>query len=329
MSKILYNIPYTLLYLIILDNLLPHFFQNVYSFPFQSQNKLEPIFDTTVVRDFLVMQDGVKLSVTYTFPLPGIQDSEDQEKDTKFPVLLNYLPYRKDNSFYIDKYKYGIYFAKHGFIHAMVDIRGTGSSEGHLIWKEYSDAELEDGIEIIQQFSNGTWNIETENGNRTLFSNGNVGMHGMSWGAFNALMLAAKNPPGLKTILAVHGSEDLAFNDIHYLDGIYHQDEYIASVDHENALPQAPDMILDEVCFILFILLLFLMSLCDNLYIHIATFFMSILDLHFLILIVAGYSHYRFTGLFEKKIFKKTLESDLHGTSTFKFKFLVTKFCKI
>jgi len=37
-------------------------------------------------------------------------------------------------------------------------------------------------------------------------------------------------------IFDAHCSEDLYKNDIHYIDEVLHQDEYILSVDHENEL---------------------------------------------------------------------------------------------
>lgn len=78
-------------------------------------------------------------------------------------------------------------------------------------------------------------------------SNGRVGMYGLSWSAFNSLMMATlRRPPALRAIFAAHGSEDLYKNDIHFMDGILHQDEYILSVDHENALPAPPDYSMDE-----------------------------------------------------------------------------------
>jgi predicted acyl esterase len=118
---------------------------------------------------------------------------------------------------------------------AKVDIRGTGSSEGVLIEREYTSQELDDCEQVIQQLADHPR------------SNGRVGMYGLSWSAFNALMMATlRRPPSLRAIFAAHGSEDLYKNDIHYADGILHLDEYILSVDHENALPATPDYKMNE-----------------------------------------------------------------------------------
>ncbi len=118
---------------------------------------------------------------------------------------------------------------------ATVDIRGTGSSEGDLIEYEYTPQELDDCERVIEQLAVHS------------LSNGRVGMFGLSWSAFNSLMMATlRRPPALRAVFAAHGSVDLYNNDIHYGDGILHQNEYILSVDHKNALPSTPNYVLDE-----------------------------------------------------------------------------------
>ncbi len=184
-------------------------------------------YEFEITRDWLIMPDGVRLSVTYFLP-------KARSVGERFPVLLELLPYRKDDSFYIRDYPLYSYFARRGFAMAKVDVRGTGSSEGAVPDREYSDAELNDADEIIRQLGHMRW------------SNGNVGMWGISWGGFNALQVAMRQPPELKAILAAHASDDLYHDDVRYIDGIYHKDEYELTIDHENALPQSPDYPLDE-----------------------------------------------------------------------------------
>ncbi|KAG5457812.1 MAG: peptidase S15 [Olpidium bornovanus] len=161
----------------------------------------------------ITMKDGVNLSVTYTLP---------------------------DPKYYGEAFPFFLYFGRRGYVVAKVDIRGTGSSGGRLVNKEYSEVELDDGAEIIRQLAHMTWN------GGAVVSNRRVAMYGQSWGAFNALMLASRQTPYLATVYALHGSEDLYYNDVHYLDGVVHKDEYILSVDHENALPRWPAMKIDE-----------------------------------------------------------------------------------
>jgi len=189
----------------------------------------QPVYEVIVKRDWLVMNDGVRLSVTLSQPVP-------HSAGETFPVLLDLLPYRKDElperhpSFFE-------YFPKRGFIMATVDIRGTGSSDGALPPREYSEQELDDAVEIIDQLS------------RLPGSNGRVGMWGKSWGGFNAIQVAMREPPALKAILAVEATDDLFHDDIHNIDGAFHVDQFDPWMDHLNILPQTPDYQLGEDYF--------------------------------------------------------------------------------
>lgn len=174
-----------------------------------------------------------KLAVTYAVPIPPTTTTE------VLPVLMEYLPYRKDDSEYPIRYNYFDYFASRGFVYAYVDIRGTGGSEGRRIAYEYSTTEIEDGIQIIQKLGTMRWNLT---GGKSVRSNGKVALWGQSWSAFNAFIIAGKKASDprlapLQTIVPVHGAVNLYEGDLHYMDGIFHEDEYILSVDHENALP--------------------------------------------------------------------------------------------
>ncbi|CAF1229653.1 unnamed protein product, partial [Didymodactylos carnosus] len=68
------------------------------------------------------MADGIRLSATLGIPTA-------HRYNERFPILLEYLPYRKDDSFYFDHYRDFWYFSRRGYIVAKVDIRGTGASE--------------------------------------------------------------------------------------------------------------------------------------------------------------------------------------------------------
>ncbi len=177
-----------------------------------------------------MMPDGVHLAVTFWRPVP--RDSSE-----RFPVLLELLPYHKDDSFYRRDYPLYSYFVQHGYILAKVDVRGTGGSEGRLPPREYSKAELDDAVEIIGQLA------------RLPGSTGSVGMWGISWGGFSALQVAMRQPPGLRAILALHASDDLFHDDVHYIDGAQHVDPYALEINHENGLPATPDYALDSAYF--------------------------------------------------------------------------------
>jgi putative CocE/NonD family hydrolase len=175
------------------------------------------------------MKDGVRLAADLYMPTGG-------EGGETFPVLLEYLPYRKTESRARNHSLYS-YFLERGYVVARVDIRGTGNSEGRLIPYEYSDQEHQDGMVVIDWLAEQPW------------SNGKVGMFGISWGGFNAIQMARLNPPALKAIIAVDATEDLYQDDVHYMDGIMHVDSWEMSQDLDNARPGAPDYVIDEAYF--------------------------------------------------------------------------------
>jgi predicted acyl esterase len=189
-----------------------------------------PSYDFRTEDGWLKMKDGVRLAATYYKPVP-------RSAGEHFPVLFEFLPYRKDDGGYIGIYSLYTYFVRRGYILARVDIRGTGSSEGTFPLREYSEQELDDAVETIDQLS------------RLPASNGNVGMWGISWGGFNAIQVAMRRPPALKAILAAMATDDLYHDDIHYIDGAFHVDEWAFWFDHSKGIPRSPDYPIDEAYF--------------------------------------------------------------------------------
>jgi predicted acyl esterase len=178
---------------------------------------------------WIPMPDGVRLAASLFMPA-------DRDASAKFPVLLEYLPYRKDES---RKGRFALfsYFISRGYVVARVDIRGSGTSEGKLIEYEYTDQEQEDGEVVIDWLSKQAW------------STGKVGMFGLSWGAFNSIQMAMRNPPALKAIVAIMGTDDLFRDDCHFIDGMMHVDSYEFGQDIANILPAPPDYAIDEAYF--------------------------------------------------------------------------------
>jgi putative CocE/NonD family hydrolase len=189
-----------------------------------------PSYDFRVEDGWLTMKDGVRLAATFYKPVP-------RSAGERFPVLFEFLPYRKDDGGYIGIYSLYTYFVRRGYILARVDIRGTGTSEGTFPLREYSEQELDDAVETIDQLS------------RLPASNGNVGMWGISWGGFNAIQVAMRRPPALKAILAAMATDDLYHDDIHYIDGAFHVDEWAFWFDHSKGIPRSPDYPIDEAYY--------------------------------------------------------------------------------
>ncbi|CAM4374996.1 CocE/NonD family hydrolase [Nocardia ninae] len=78
---------------------------------------------------------------------------------------------------------------KSGYTQVVVDVRGTGFSQG--IWDLLRYREQQDTVEVIDWAARQPW------------STGDIGMNGVSYSGLNQLQVAAKNPPALKAIFPV------------------------------------------------------------------------------------------------------------------------------
>jgi len=185
-----------------------------------------PVYGVRLVKTWIPMRDGVRLAVTLYMPAGA-------PAGARFPALLEYLPYRKDDDEAVRDYADHSYFAQRGFVGARVDIRGFGNSEGTPPNREYSAEELRDGDQVIAWLARQPW------------SNGKVGMLGISWGGFNSIQMALRRPPALKAILAVDATEALFNEDVHYIDGVFHVDEFELTMDLDEGRSGAPDFSLD------------------------------------------------------------------------------------
>ncbi|NIQ94189.1 MAG: CocE/NonD family hydrolase [Desulfuromonadales bacterium] len=170
------------------------------------------------------MSDGVQLAARLWMP-------ENAEAEP-VPTIFEYIPYRKrDFKRARDSGMHG-YFAGHGYACIRVDIRGSGDSEG-VLTDEYLERELLDGEEIMQWIADQPW------------SDGKVGMIGISWGGFNGLQLAARQPPQLKTIITLCSTDDRYADDVHYMGGCLLGDNlsWSAVMFAYNSLPPDPQIV--------------------------------------------------------------------------------------
>jgi predicted acyl esterase len=181
----------------------------------------------TMVQQWIPMPDGVRLAATLYMP-------SETKPDEKFPALLEYLPYRKDDSTAARDYPVHSWFAARGYVSVRVDIRGFGASEGVPTNREYSEQEQLDGEQVIAWLASQPW------------STGKVGMFGISWGGFNSIQMAMRNPPALRAIIAVDATEQLFHDDVHYVDGMMHFDEFELNMDLAPSITGAPDYTIDE-----------------------------------------------------------------------------------
>ncbi len=186
-----------------------------------------PAYNIHMENTWIPMKDGVRLSVTLYMPEGG-------KAAEKFPAVLEYHPYRKDDGTAERDYSLYSYFVRRGYVCARVDIRGFGASEGIPTDREYSEQEQLDGLQIIAWLAHQPW------------SNGNVGMMGISWSGFNSLQMAMRHAPELKAIIAVDATAELFHDDVHYMDGMAHIDEFELNMDMAPGMTGAPDYTLDE-----------------------------------------------------------------------------------
>ncbi|MBF6327078.1 CocE/NonD family hydrolase [Nocardia transvalensis] len=84
---------------------------------------------------------------------------------------------------------------KSGYAQVVVDTRGTGFSQG--VWDALREREQQDSVEVIDWASKQPW------------SDGKVGMSGISYSAINQLQAAQMHPPALKTLFTIVPGSDL------------------------------------------------------------------------------------------------------------------------
>ena len=99
-----------------------------------------------------------------------------------------------------------IFFARRGYVHVVVNVRGTGKSEGK--WDFVGPQEVQDVHDSIEWAATQPW------------CNGDVAMFGVSYFAWIQLFVAALNPPHLKTIFCPWGATDF-YRDLFYRGGMF------------------------------------------------------------------------------------------------------------
>ena len=118
------------------------------------------------------MRDGARMATDIYRPAHnGIASAE------RFPVLLHRTPYDKNG-----QQKIAEYFAQHGYVVAVQDIRGRYKSEGKFLKVQPIDAT--DGYDTIEWLA------------KQPYANGSVGMWGTSFAAHMEAGAAQLHPRG-------------------------------------------------------------------------------------------------------------------------------------
>ena len=184
--------------------------------------------DVKVIENvFVTMQDGTRLACKIWVPRNA--------EENPVPAVLEYIPYRKRDFKAVRDDQIHGYFAENGYAGVRVDLRGSGDSEG-ILRDEYLQQELDDGLEVLKWIAGQPW------------CTGDIGMIGISWGGFNALQIAALQPPELKAIITVASSDDRYADDVHYMGGTMLTDNlsWASTMFAFNSCPPDPQVVGDK-----------------------------------------------------------------------------------
>ncbi|WP_213958842.1 CocE/NonD family hydrolase [Variovorax sp. dw_954] len=155
------------------------------------RNLSEARFDTATDEDVAVpMRDGVQLRADVHRPAePG-----------RYPVLIAASPYPRqiqNSGAPLGFVEAGAsdFFVPRGYVHVIANCRGTGGSDG--VFGFFDGQERQDMYDLVEWAAAQPW------------SDGNVGMVGISYFAMTQMEAAVGRPPHLKAIMPIAGSFDL------------------------------------------------------------------------------------------------------------------------
>ncbi len=120
---------------------------------------------------------------------------EPTQHDGPLPVVLVVTPYRKDDRITFGSWAPSIhYLCKHGYEVVVADLLGTGASSGDK--RPYHREEGEEIATVVEWLADREW------------STGDVGMFGLSYGAWTQFATAAVDPEPLKAIVPIAVAPD-------------------------------------------------------------------------------------------------------------------------
>lgn len=156
----------------------------------------ETLYEVQVQRNLLIpLSDGSSLAADLYLPsTPG-----------RYPALVSYYPYHKDDLIGAMFEYPRRYFAERGYACLLVDFRGLGNSDS-IVWEAMDSREAADGAEMVEWAAQQPW------------CDGNVGMWGLSYGGITSFKTAAAQPPHLKAVVPMMGSLDI-YHDFLYPGG--------------------------------------------------------------------------------------------------------------
>ncbi|MFC9473122.1 CocE/NonD family hydrolase [Nocardia sp. NPDC056952] len=179
--------------------------------------KLASMLVTTALSEPVLVPFAIELvnSINFTgTPIAGIDDLK-----------------RALSSGLLDSFGVDQQLVKSGYTYVVVDARGTGFSQGQ--WNVLRDREQQDTIEVLEWARTQPW------------SNGKLGMTGISYSGINQLQAAAQRPAGLEAIFPVVAGADIVRDVLAPGGGfgITFIAAWLASVNQQKLIPDVQSML--------------------------------------------------------------------------------------
>ncbi len=149
----------------------------------------------------VVMDDGVEITIFLVRPT----QADGTPAGSPLPTIVTFTPYNKN---FGDTVPLGgginQYFVRRGYNHALVDVRGTGRSGGG--WDPFSAREQQDYTQVLDWVVKQPW------------SNGVIGMWGISATATTAVLAASHGHPAIKAVFPIVPHGDI-YRDVVFVGG--------------------------------------------------------------------------------------------------------------
>lgn len=161
-------------------------------------NLSQPKFTKTCDEDVKIpVRDGIHL----------LADIHRPKEIGQYPVLIAASPYLRQvqdlgaPAGFIEAGS-SDFFVPRGYVHVIVNLRGTGGSEGEFSFAD--EQERKDLYDVVEWAAEQSW------------CDGNVGMVGISYFAVTQMEAAVEQPPHLKAIMPIAGTFDLYNSAYHH-----------------------------------------------------------------------------------------------------------------
>ena len=152
----------------------------------------------TLPAQFITLRDGTRLAVRVTLPA----DATGKAAPGRFPAILVQTSYNQDMGAYAAAIGGADpYMVRHGYATVIVDVRGTGNSEG--TWDAFGENEQADYGEVVDWVTRQDW------------SDNRIGLYGVSYLGITSVLTAELQKPAVKAAFPIvplgDGYRDIVF----------------------------------------------------------------------------------------------------------------------